>query len=400
MTWLKRILGLLVLAAVVGGFVYALRPQPVPVDVAVVETGDMWVTVGEEGKTRIRDVYQVSAPISGRAERSPLKVGDEVVKDETLITSIRPADPPFLDVRTRQELEAAVSAANAAVGHAEAELARTKAALRLSEGDLERAERLSESQTISARAYEKAVLDLETAQAQVKEAEAQLELRRSELRSAEARLLQPGSSGATSSGDSCCVQVRAPVDGVVLGLPVESEQVIQAGTVIAEIGSTRDLEVVVDLLSSDALRFSPGAAATISQWGGEPLPATVRRVDPAAFTKVSALGIEEQRVNVVLDIDAEPDRYAGLGHGFRVYVDVVTWQGEGVLRVPLGALFRTDGDWTVFVAEDGTARLRKVELGHRNDRFAEVVGGLEAGDTVILHPSDRVEDGVTVEPRA
>ncbi|ESR23379.1 efflux RND transporter periplasmic adaptor subunit [Lutibaculum baratangense] len=399
MAWLKRLLLLLLVLGLGGAVYWGLRPDPVPVDAAVLARGQMQVSVGEEGKTRIRDVYRVSAPIAGRAARTSLKVGDEVVGDETLITTIHPADPPFIDVRTERELRAAVSAASAGVGYAEAELSRANAQLRLVEGDLERAQRLSRSGTISARALEKAVLDVETAKAGVREAEASLELRRSELRSAEARLIQPGSRETYANGDTCCVEVRAPVSGVVLSLPVDSEQVIQAGKLLAEIGSTSDLEIVVDLLSNQALSIEQGARATITEWGGQPLEARVRRIDPAAFTKVSALGIEEQRVNAVLDIEAPRETYARLGHGFRVYVEIVVWTGDDILLVPLGALFRAGPDWAVFVVEEGQARLRRVEIGRRNTQVAQVLSGLEAGDLVILHPSDRVEDGIEVAPR-
>ncbi len=210
--------------------------------------------------------------------------------------------------------------------------------------------------------------------------------------------MQPGGDG-DGSGDSCCVEVRAPVSGVVLSLPVDSEQVLSAGTLLAEIGSTSDLEIVVDLLSSDALQVEEGDHAIVTEWGGPPLDAHVRRIDPAAFTKVSALGIEEQRVNVVLDFDADRKAYARLGHGFRVYVDIVVWHADDAVLVPLGALFRSGEDWAVYVVADGRAQLRRVAIDHRNSTVAEVVKGLEPGETVILHPSDRVEDGVEVAAR-
>lgn len=398
MTWLKRFLLAAFLLAAIGGMVFLFRPEPVLVDAAPVERGPMRVTIGEEGKTRIRDVYAVSAPVSGRAARSALKVGDRVEEGQT-IASIHPADPPFIDLRTRLELEAAVAAAKAAVGHAEAELSRVQAALRVTENDVERARRLSESGTISPRALEGAILDLDTARAQTREAEASLELRRNELRSAEARLLQPGSSASAQAAGSCCVNVPSPVGGVVLSLPVESEQIVQSGTLLAEIGQTSDLEIVVDLLSRDVVGIAPGDAAIVSDWGGEPLAARVRRIDPAAFTKVSALGIEEQRVNTILDLTSQPEPRRSLGHGFRVYVELVTWEADGVLMVPVGSLFRAGDDWAVFVLEEGRARQAIVGIGHRNDSHAEVLSGLEAGDRVILHPSDRIEEGVRVSVR-
>lgn len=397
MTWLKRFLLAAFLLSAIGVVVFVFRPEPVLVEIAPIVRGPMQVTIGEEGKTRIRDVYSVSAPVAGRKTRSIVSVGDRVEQGQA-IAAIHPADPPFIDIRTRLELEAAVAAANAAVGQAEAGLIRARAALGVAEKDVDRARRLSVSGTISPRALEGAILDLDTARAEAREAEAGLEMRRNELRSAQARLLQPG-SGASHANGSCCVEVLSPVGGVILSLPVESEQVVQSGTLLAEIGQTSDLEIVVDLLSRDAVAIVPGDAAIVSDWGGEPLEARVRRIDPAAFTKVSALGIEEQRVNTILDLTSQPEAIRSLGHGFRVYVELVTWAAQDVLLASLGSLFRAENDWAVFVLEDGRARQRLVRIGHRNSSHAEVLSGLEAGELVILHPSDRIADGVRVSAR-
>jgi HlyD family secretion protein len=315
------------------------------------------------------------------------------------VAEIRPADPAFLDVRSRRELQAAVGAASAAVSLAEAELAAAKASQRLAEADLDRARRLSQSGTISGRALEKADADNDTAVAQVRQAEANLELRRSELASAEARLIQPGDesyAGATG----CGMLVRSPVDGVILKVHAESAQVVQAGLPIAEIGDPSDMEVIVDVLSADAVRVRPGAPARIEGWGaGESLSARVRRIEPSGFTKVSALGIEEQRVNILLDLVDPRAAWERLGHEFRVYVRIQVWRGDDVLRVPLAALFRRGEQWSVFRVTDGKAVLAPVTIAHRDQQFAEVLDGLSEGDQVIVHPSDQVEDGVSVEPR-
>lgn len=399
MVWLRRGLLLLVVAAIVAGFVYALMPKPVPVDLAVVDLGPVEVTIDEEGEARIRDVYNVSAPVAGQLDRFPLEVGDPVRRNETVVAEIRPSAPAFLDVRTRREMEAAVGAATAAVRLAEAELTRTQSELRLAEADLARAERLSESGTISTRAMDAAMNAAETARAQVKQAEANLELRMSELASAEARLIQPGGEEAAAAA-ACCVLIRAPVDGVVLKVLAESAQVVPAGALIAEIGDPANLEVKVDLLSTDAVRIKPSAMAEIEGWGGEKsLSARVRRVEPSAFTKVSALGIEEQRVNVLLDLLDPRSAWEQLGHEYRVDVRIRLWRGMDVVRVPLAALFRQGSQWSVFKVVDGRAATTPVSIDHRDAQFAEVTGGLSPGDVVVLHPSDQVEDGTAVEAR-
>lgn len=398
MTWIRRGLLLLVLAAIAGAAVYALMPKPVAVDLGGVDRGPLEVTIDEEGKAQIHDVYKVSAPVGGQLDRFPLEVGDSVKRDVTVVADIRPSAPAFLDARSHREMQAAVGAASAAVRLAEAELKRAEAQQRLAQSDLERAQRLSKTGTISNRSMDEAESNADTAAAQIAQSEANLELRRSELASAEARMIQPGSEDA--GGGACCVQVRAPVDGVVLKVHAESAQVVQAGALIAEIGDPGDMEVVVDLLSTDAVKVKRGAEAEIVGWGGgETLSARVRRVEPSAFTKVSALGIEEQRVNVMLDLLDPHTAWEALGHDYRVYVRIRVWRGEDVVRVPLAALFRLGADWAVFRVADGRAVTTKVTIDHRDTEHAEVTEGLAPGDSVILHPSDQVVDGVGVEPR-
>lgn len=394
--WGKRAIGLVALALIVAAAVYALMPQPVPVDVAIIDRGPLEVTIDEEGVARIRDVFRVSAPVAGKVDRLPVEIGDRVYRNTTTVAVVRPADPPFLDVRSRRELEAAVGSARAAVALAEAMVGGAVAGERLAQADLDRAERLSKVGTISSRAFEKAVADLDTAHAGVDQAKATLLLRQSELVSAEARLIEPDQlEGGT--GDACCMTLRAPVDGTVLKLLTESEQVVPAGAGLVEIGDPADLEVIVHLLSSDAVNVARGAAAKLDDWGGGVLAAEVRRVDPAAYTKISALGIEEQRVDAILDPVGAPGSWDRLGHEFRVMVHIAVWHGD-VTRVPLGALFRKGADWAVFRVVDGRAVETRITLDHRNDTIAEVTGGLAVGDGVILHPSDRVVAGVkTVE---
>ncbi len=399
-TWIKRIVAIFAVVVVVAAVVYALIPAPVGVDIAVIDRGPLEVTVDEDGVAEIRDVFRVSAPIAGKLNRIPVHVGDPVSPKGEAIAAIQPAEPALLDMRTQRELTAAADAARAAVGLAAAQVTSAEASERLARSDLDRAKQLAEKGAISSRALEKAVTDLDTAHAAVEQAKANLALRQSELASAEAHLIQPGADNADSGGAGCCVPVMAPVDGVVLKLLVESEQVVAAGTPLIEIGDPKDMEVVVHLLSSDAVEIKPGAPATLTDWGGDGvLNAHVRRIDPAAYTKVSALGVEEQRVDATLDIADPYEKWRGLGHEYRVMAHIRTWKGGDVVKVPVGALFRRGSDWNVFRVVDGKAVLTSILIGHRNTHFAEVLSGVSAGDTIVLHPSDQVKDGVAVAPR-
>ncbi|MFP1631784.1 efflux RND transporter periplasmic adaptor subunit [Zhengella sp. ZM62] len=394
--WLRNAVILAVLAALGAGFWWAFKPRPVPADMETVARGPMTVTVEEDGETRVREIYRISAPVAGNVGRSLLEVGDPVVAGQTVVATINPVTPPIIDERTRAEARARVEAARAAVTVAEAQAESARAALDLATSEQDRAMRLARQGTISESRLESARIDVDVKKAAVQSAEAQVVLRKSELASARAALIQPGDEVMKEPDDNCCYRVRSPADGVILSLAVKSEQVVQAGMELATVGDPSKLEVVAELLSSDATRLKPGVRATIRGWGGDPVPATLRRVDPAGFTKVSALGIEEKRVNAVLDLDRpEP----ALGHGFRVRVALETWSEPDVLAVPIAALFRTGGDWTVFVVEEGRAVVRKVELGQMNDEKAQVLSGLQAGDTVIVYPGDQVADGVLVEPR-
>lgn len=389
---LRRLTILLIAVAVAGAAAWALWPRPVEVETATVARQTIEIAVEEEGKSRIRDVFTISAPSSGQMLRVNLHAGDAVVKGESVVASIRPADPVLLDARTRRVAEAAVDAARAAVDLASAEVRQSEAQLAFAKSELERATSLVQRGTISERAFEKAKLDVESAEAALESVKASQMVRKRELERAEAALIEDdgGSKGA------CCIDVRAPVSGRVLRVLTESEQVVQAGTPLIEIGDPADIEIVAELLSRDAVQIREGASAIIANWGGPLLPAVVHRIDPTAITKVSALGIEEQRVSVVLWLQGKPDDWAALGHGFRVVARITLWKGEGIVAVPIGALFRQGSDWAAYAVENGTARLKVLELGVRNADFAEVKAGLQDGDNVILHPSDQVADGIAV----
>lgn len=394
--WIKRLAFLAVVLAIAAAFYFALREKPNLADIAVVSEGPMRVTIDQEGVTRVRDIYTVSSPIAGQLDRTTLEEGDAVKANETVIASIHPLVPPFHDQRTQAELVAAVEAARSAVSLAHVELQRSQTALNLARSDLDRATRLSQTDIISRRQFEKAQNDVALLQAQVNSAEANIRLRKAQLASAEVRLRQPESTDQKNAAD-CCLHLRAPVDGVVLKVLTKSEQAVTQGTRIAEIGDPSEIEIAVDLLSADAVRIRPGADALITNWGGESdLKATVRRIDPAAFTKISALGIEEQRVNAVLDLN-EPEPM--LGHAFRIFARLAVWEADNVLTVPIGALFRSGSDWSVFRVEGDRIRLVRLKIGHMNDHSAQILDGLEKDDRVVLYPNDLLEDGSLIAER-
>jgi HlyD family secretion protein len=407
MRWIKRAAWIVALALFLAGVTWFAWPRPIPVDLATVAAGPMEVTIDDEAKTRVRHIYTVSAPISGKVLRisNPttahdisLHVGDKVSADETVVAVMQPTSPSFLDIRSREELQAAVGAADAAVKFAEAEVRQIEAALAFSRQELERARSLAATKTISAKALDAAELDLATNEAALASAKAQLDVRRSEYVLANARLIGP-SADDEREGVACCIQIRAPASGHVLSVLQESEAVVAAGTPLVEIGDPLDLEVVAELLSTDAVRVKPGARVRIDGWGGPALEGRVTRIEPEGFVKVSALGIEEQRVRTIIDFVDPPEAWSALGNDFRVIVHVSLWSTDSASLVPVAALFRQGEEWAVFASRDGRARTTVVNIDHRNERMAEVVSGLAPGDRVILHPSDRIEDGVAISER-
>ncbi|MEP7172884.1 MAG: HlyD family efflux transporter periplasmic adaptor subunit [Aestuariivirga sp.] len=398
--WIKRMLVIVALAGIAGGFIWLMWPQPIQVDVAKAVLGHMQLTVDEEGISRIREVYTVSAPVSGKVARSPREVGDHVVAGVTTVAAIHAADPTMLDARTRLELEAAVEAAKADRDFAGAAVLQAEKELRFAESELERTRYLVGKKVMALNALERRQLDADSAQQQLESARAQLDVRVHNLEIAEARLLEPATRGELQAPKDCCINLTSPVNGIILKIPVENEQIVQAGTPLVEIGNPLDTEISVDLLSTDAIQVKPGASASISGWGGpNELKARVKRVEPAAFTKISALGIEEQRVKAILEITDPPATWTGLGHEYRVFVHITIWQSENALRIPLSALFRWEGNWAVFRVAGGLAKLTKITTGQINSSDVQVLSGLSAGETVIVHPSDLVADGAQVEIR-
>jgi HlyD family secretion protein len=395
--WVFWGVGLVVVAAAV---ILGTRPQPVPAEVAQVTRGPLEVTIDEEGETRVRDRFVISAPLAGRVLRIELEPGDTVVAGETVLAVFLPSAPVLLDARSRAEAAAVVETATAALGQAEAHYERAAAELAYSRSEAGRYLRLSQEGIVSVEAMESAQLDLDTRQEAVEAADYAVRTARSELQTARVRLLQFSAESAEDV-NGMAIRIVSPVSGVVLRRVRESESIVPAGEALLEVGDPAQIEVVTDYLSKDAVRMRSGQRVLIDRWGGElPLQGRVRRVEPSGFTKISALGVEEQRVNVVIDIVDPPAVRAGLGDGFRVETRVVVWESEDELKAPTGALFRRDESWAVFAVEGRRAALRAIEVGERNAREAQVLAGLDVGEQVVVYPSDSLGDGspVSAEP--
>jgi len=398
---LRRLLLFIVLAVVVAGIVFAFRPQPVLVDTTVVGRGELQVTVDEDGRTRIRERYVVSAPLNGRLQRVLLDPGDTVTQNETVVATIEPLDPSLLDERTLAESRARVSAAEAQVQRATALVERAKVAVDQAESELGRVHRLAEQNGASREEVETAQLEFRTAERDHQAAVFSREIAEFERELAQAALIrsgEPPSDGSSVSAEY--LVIKAPISGEVLRVFEENSRVVTPGTQLLEIGDPADLELEIDVLSSDAVQIRPGQDVIIDHWGGEqPLHGSVRLIEPSAFTKISALGVEEQRVNVIADLTDTSEQRRGLGDAFRVEAHIVTWQGNDVLKIPTSALFRSGDDWCVFAVRDGRAQDVTVEPGHRNPLEVEIVSGLFEDDEIVLYPGDRIRHGTLVERR-
>jgi HlyD family secretion protein len=391
----RWLVGTVVVAAIL---VFALWPSAVEVEVGVVSAGALEVTLDEEGETRVRDRFVISAPVAGRVERIEHEPGDRVVGGETVLATFRPSAPVPLDARSRAEAEAGMVAAQAAQGRAQAQRQQAAAELAYARAELQRIVALAAAGIVSKESLEQAQLALDTREEALGAAEFAVQSAAGEVRAARARLMQ---AEPPRRSDSEVIELRSPIDGVVLRVLRESEAVVLAGDALLEVGAPEDLEVIADYLSSDAVRIRPGYRAMIERWGGEPILATVRRVEPSGFTKISALGVEEQRVNVILDVDpTQQARWSALGDGFRVEVRVVVWADDRVVSVPIGALIRDAGKWAVYAVVDGRVRLTGVEIGERNDQRAQLLSGLEVGDQVVVYPSEQLVDGTRVKVKA
>lgn len=395
---LRAKIGMLATAVVVAaGIAFGLMPRAVPVDLAEVTRAPLAVTVEEEGKTRVIERYQVTAPVAGYVRRSALKAGDAVAVGQVLAV-IEPARAVALDPRTRAQAQAQVSAAQAAVAAAEQNAAAATAGAQLAQQERVRAESLRASNFISAQALDSARSAETRARAVQQSALHSVRVARFELDTARAAVAS--SDRLQGGGAADVLQVRAPVAARVLKLLQESEGAVAAGQPLLEIGNPDSLEVEVEVLSSHAVKITPGSKVILDRWGGEQAVAgTVRVVEPSGFTKISALGVEEQRVRVIVDFAAPREAWQALGDGFRVEARFVLWEADDVLQLPTSALFRHGEGWAVFTVDGGRARLTPVEAGQRAGLATQVLSGLAAGTPVVSHPDDKIGDGTRVKPR-
>jgi HlyD family secretion protein len=394
------------LAAVAGvGIFLGLRPQPVAVEAVTVSPGPLRVTVEEEGKTRLRSRYVISAPVAGYMRRLSFKAGDKVSAG-TAVTVLEPPRPAVLDARTRDQGEARIAAAEAGLRVAQSRVATQAEQVRVARVELEyarqqqaRDETLRKSGDVPAARVERTVADLRRAEATMAGAERALATTNVEVAAARAEVAGARAAvrqtAAPLTGER--IPVIAPVGGRVIRVVRESEGVVTPGEPLLEIGDARAIEIVVEVLSADAVKITPGMKVLLERWGGPAaLEARVRVVEPGGFTKISALGVEEQRVRVVADLVSPEQQWAALGDGYRVEAAFVLWESEKVLLAPANALFRVGNGWAVFAVEAGVARQREVQVGHRSGVSAEITGGLREGDVVVTHPDETVEDGKAV----
>ncbi|WP_400084820.1 efflux RND transporter periplasmic adaptor subunit [Yoonia sp. R78084] len=401
MSWKPRTIGLVGLgAAVMLGMGYvALQEDPVPVDLHTITRGPLAVMINADGVTRIKDIYDVSSPINGTALRSPVDIGDRVTGGQTVVAVVQPATPGLLDSRSLLQAQATVQEAEAALDVAEADLARAQEDRALAQTQYDRTQILVERGVASLTRLEDALQKLAVAQTTVEAAEARIDMAESTLARAATMLQSPQSAAEVDA--SCCLEIYAPADGVVLSIESISEHPVATGAPFLRIGDPAQLEIVADLLSSDAVRLQTGAIATVERWGGDnALAATLTRISPAAETKISALGIDEQRLDVIFDITTPASERAGLGDGFAVFLRIIEWQTDDAVQVPLSALFKRRGDWAVFRAEDGTVTEQIISIGRQNAQFAEVLEGLDPGMHVVTHPNDQLMTGAEIIQRS
>lgn len=386
--------------ALVAGMSYvAFRDDPIPVDYADVTRAPLEITINADGKTQVRDLYEVASPIAGMAMRSPVDVGDIVTSGETVVAIVQPSSSGLLDERSRRQAEAALQEALAARQVAEADLQQARETQAFATTQYERTQALVTRGVSSITRLEDDTQRLRVADAALVAAEARIEMAKGSVDRARASLIEPSEEDTTTA--SCCVELHAPSDGVILSVAAISQRPVAIGAPLVTIGDAREIELVADILSNDAVRLEPGALAHVERWGGsEALEARLDRIDPKARTKVSALGIEEQRVDAYFTLISPIDERPNLGDGFSVFLRIVEWRADDVLQVPLSSVFRIGEDWAVFVDNGATAELRSVTLGRRNGQTTQVLDGLEEGERVVTHPSDAISDGVSLVERS
>ena len=395
---LRARIGITLLAiAIAGGLALGFMPRAVPVELVAAAKGPLQVTVEEEGKTRVRDRYVISAPVSGQARRITLRVGDAVQAGQT-VAVIEPLRSSALDPRSHAQAAAAVQAAEAALAAARANAKAAASAAALARQELARAESLRTANFIAPQALDKARTDADRSQSAKAAAEHEAIAAQFEVERARAALAGASRSPAGKTADT--LDVRTPVAAAVLKVLHESEGPVQAGSALLEVGDPASLEIEVEVLSSQAVKIRPGAKVLFDRWGGDKaLEGIVRVVEPTGYTKVSALGVEEQRVRVIADLASPREEWQRVGDGYRVEARFVVWEEAEVLQIPASALFRHDGGWAVFVVSDGRARLRAIQTGQRNGLRVQVLSGLDNGTPVIAHPDDKISEGIRVKSR-
>ena len=393
----RRFTGIVAIAALVAlAVAWGFWPQPERVETGEAAQRLLRITVEEEGRTRLKERYRLHAPVAGYLRRIELDVGDSVARGETLAL-IDPLPPTVLDPRARAEAEARVAASRASLARAEATARQFEEEAELAAEEFHRREELLQRKLIPRAEFDQARARMRALEAAAEASESAVEVARFELDAALAALRYSGEVDAEQPAET--VSLRSPVDGRVLKVEQESAGVVTAGQLLLEVGDPRQLEVEVEVLSRDAVRIEPGGRVLFERWGGgEELEGVVRTIEPTGFTKISALGVEEQRVLVITDISSPPAAWQRLGDGYRMEAAFIVWEREDALTVPASALFRRDDGWAVFVVEDGRARLRAVSTGQSSGLLTEITAGLSAGETVIVHPGEGVGDGKRVEP--
>lgn len=398
MQWIKRVVLVVFLLALSGLLAWSFMPRPLEVEISQVIKGRFMQTIDEDGRTRVRNRFLVSAPLAGRLARISLLEGDQVEKNAVL-ANIYPSVPALLDVRTEQELKARVGAAEAGKLRAAVNVERAQVALLQARADYERTRKLASESFVSPTKLEADRLNVALSDKGLDSAKQEVHLAEHDLEVARAALLQVRNPAAASSGKLW--PVRSPVAGRVLKVVQQNETVVNVGTPLLELGNAHDLEVLVDVLTSEAVRIAPGATVLFERWGGaEKLEGRVRLVEPSAFTKISALGVEEQRVNVIIDITSEPEKWRAVGDGYRVEARIIVNELADATLVPVSALFRDGERWAVFALADGRAVKRIVQTGARGGLVAVVEQGLQPGDNVIIYPGDALKNQAKVKVRA
>ena len=395
----KRLVKISLVFIAIALLVFAFIPEKIQVDLISVEKGNLTVSVEGEGKTRIHDIYTIYTPIEGRVTRIESNAGDSVIAGKTIIANMYPANPAFLDKRSEIQAKADINGAEAALELASSRVRQAQAQLKFDQSEYKRAQELFKNNMISIAELERVEIQLTMQKAEKDTSLANRTLMESRLKVAQAELLQPDITSDIES-ETCQICIYSPVDGHVLRILHKSESIIPAGTALVEIGDPKDLEVNIEMLSTNAVKVKVGDKAFIKRWGGiENLTARVKVIEPSGFTKISALGVEEQRVNVILSLTEPYEKWQSLGDAFRVEAEIIIEDIKNINKVPLSALFRQNSKWSVLKVIDGEVFLQAVMVGKRNNLFAEITQGLKIGEQVITHPNNNIEVGMSVIQR-